>query len=140
MRELRKWCDGGMLAVDTNIVIRFLTRDDKRQAARSRFIIDENEFWLSKTVLLEVDWVLQSRYKLQPVEAIHAIRTIAGHKNAHVEDAEGVLAALALFDHGIEFADALHLTTLGTADGFITFDTKLVRRAHKAGLHAVIQA
>lgn len=93
MTELRKWCDGGMLAVDTNIVIRFLTRDDERQAARSRVIIDENEFWLSKTVLLEVDCVLQSRYKLQPAEAIHAIRMIAGHKNAHVEDAEGVLAA-----------------------------------------------
>ena len=44
-----------MLAVDTNILVRFLTNDDKKQAELARRAMRDNEIWLSKTVLLETE-------------------------------------------------------------------------------------
>lgn len=44
-----------MIVVDTNVLIRFLVRDDVKQAARAASLIKGNEIWISKTVLLESD-------------------------------------------------------------------------------------
>jgi len=55
-----------MLAVDTNVVVRFLTRDDHVQAARARLIFDRETVLLLKSVLLEAEWVLRSVYHFPP--------------------------------------------------------------------------
>jgi len=51
-----------MVAVDTNILVRFLVRDDVKQAARAASLIRDDKIWISKTVLLETEWVLGSLY------------------------------------------------------------------------------
>jgi predicted nucleic-acid-binding protein len=129
-----------MLAIDTNIIVRFLTRDDERQAARSLNIIEGNRIWISKTVLLETYWVLKSRYGFSAVQAVNGLKAMSAHRNAYLEHAEGVHKALALFDQGIDFADALHLASAAGASQFSTFDQKLVRRSQKAGLVTVVSA
>ncbi|MGO9262991.1 MAG: PIN domain-containing protein [Bryobacteraceae bacterium] len=52
-----------MNAVDTNVVVRFLTEDDPHQYAAARRIFATGPIWVSKTVLLETAWVLSSTYR-----------------------------------------------------------------------------
>lgn len=129
-----------MIAIDTNMVVRFLTRDDKRQAARSHSIIDSNRIWISKTVQLETYWVLKSRYGFSAAQAVNGLKAISTHRNVYLEHSEGVNKALVLFDQGIDFADALHLVSASGASQFSTFDQKLVPRSQKAGLVTVVNA
>ncbi len=49
-----------MTAVDTNIVVRLLTGDDARQAAQAAALFRSEDIWLSKSVILETEWVLRS--------------------------------------------------------------------------------
>ena len=51
-----------MIAVDTNVLVRFLVRDDAKQAGRAASLIRANAVWISKTVLLETECVLRSLY------------------------------------------------------------------------------
>jgi len=59
-----------MIAVDTNVLVRFLVRDDAKQAARAAALIQANEIWVCKTVLLETEWVLRSLYGFPPLFSI----------------------------------------------------------------------
>ncbi len=56
-----------MLAVDTNVVVRFLTGDEPAQAARARAIFQRETVFLGKTVLVETEWVLRSLYRFEAV-------------------------------------------------------------------------
>jgi predicted nucleic-acid-binding protein len=49
-----------MLAVDTNVVVRYLTADDPEQFARAVAVVEGAETFVSLTVLLETEWVLRS--------------------------------------------------------------------------------
>ena len=64
-----------MLGLDTNMVVRFLVRDDERQFARARRLIkseagDAEEVFVSLMALLETEWVLRSRYGLPKEEIL----------------------------------------------------------------------
>jgi predicted nucleic acid-binding protein len=59
---------GGMIAVDTNIVVRYLTGDHPRQSTKARTLVDGNDVFLSRTVILECEWVLRSAYRYSPRE------------------------------------------------------------------------
>ena len=52
----------GIIALDTNVVVRFLTNDDAIQARRARRLIEQNEVVIPLTVLLEAEWVLRAAY------------------------------------------------------------------------------
>ena len=54
--------DGGMLAIDANVIVRVLTRDDPGQAERARRLIEVEEVFVSVTVLLETERVLRGAY------------------------------------------------------------------------------
>jgi predicted nucleic-acid-binding protein len=99
-----------MIAIDTNIVVRFLTGDNAEQSARAQALIDGQQVFLSVTVALETDWVLRSAYGFRPSEVIHALRAFGGLPTVTVEDAEAVARALDMAEAGLDFADALHLT------------------------------
>jgi predicted nucleic-acid-binding protein len=49
-----------LLAVDTNVIVRLLTQDDRKQAAAAAAIFATEDVWIAKTVLLETAWVLKS--------------------------------------------------------------------------------
>jgi predicted nucleic acid-binding protein len=55
-----------MIAVDINVLVRFLVRDDAMQATRAAALTRADEIWVSKTVLLETEWVLRSLYGFSP--------------------------------------------------------------------------
>lgn len=120
-----------MIAVDTNVVVRFLVRDDPRQAARAASLIGNNPVWISKTVLLETEWVLRSLYGFSTDARAGALRALAGLRTVFLEDELAVANALGWWQEGLDFADALHLASAGAAKQFATFDRKLVKQTKR---------
>jgi alpha-D-ribose 1-methylphosphonate 5-triphosphate diphosphatase PhnM len=59
---------------------------------------------------------------------------LLGLANMHAEDEPAVAAALALTAHGIELADALHLTSRTPGAAFVSFDRSFIRSAKRAGI------
>lgn len=123
-----------MTAVDSNVLVRFLTRDDAYQSGRARFLIENEEVWIAKTVLLEAEWVLRSAYRFQSEDVRSAFRGLIGLPTVEIEDETAVIEALRLGDEGLDFADALHLVSRPQDAAFRSFDEVLVRRAQRAGV------
>lgn len=106
-----------MLAIDTNLIVRYLTRDHAKQSARARALIDGEPVFVAITIVLEVEWVLRSAYAYQAADVARALRVFAGLPTVTVEDGAMVAAALDLAEKGMDFADALHLTRTGHCKG-----------------------
>src|SRR5260370_13763376 len=100
-----------MSAVDTNVLVRLLTGDDLKQAAAARSLFAAEPVWIAKTVLLETGWVLRSLYGFDESAIRDAFTKLLGLKNVHTEDKSSLADALALTAHGIELADAIHLSS-----------------------------
>lgn len=129
-----------MLAIDTNVIVRYLTDDHPEQAPRARAVIDGAPVFVPVTVVLETEWVLRSAYDCSPTEVIHALRAFGGLPTVSIEDADAVAAALDLATLGMDFADALHLGRSAHCDAFVTFDRRLIKTAADAGNTAVRDA
>lgn len=125
-----------MVAADTNVIVRFLTRDDAAQAARAASLLSGSQVWISKTVLLETAWVLLSLYRFTAVEVNEGLKRFAGLRNVRIEDPLQVARAFEWTTLGIDFADALHLASSVGTNRFLTFDRRFARRAKKlTGVH-----
>ena len=120
-----------MIAVDTNVLVRFLVGDNPTQAARAAALIRANEIWVCKTVLLETEWVLRSLYGFSPESLAGALRSLAGLRTMFLEDELAVAKALDWLKEGLDFAEALHLASAGNARRFATFDRNLARQARR---------
>ena len=118
-----------MRALDTNVLVRAFVQAEPAQAARAQALLSAGPVYVPVTVMLELEWVLRSRYGFsQPVLA-RALEKIAALENAVIGEQEAVLAAVANMRRGWDFADALHhALSAGCAD-FASFDTALVKRA-----------
>ena len=122
-----------MRAVDTNILVRYLTNDDASQAARARRLLDREQVLVPLTVLLETEWVLRGVYGFAPPQVIAALRGFVGLEHVVVDNPATAAIALDWAERGLDFADALHLAVARSHDGFISFDKGLARAARKAG-------
>ena len=120
-----------MLAVDTNVIVRYLTNDHPRQSPRARRLVDGQDIWVPTTVLLETEWVLRSVYRYTPTQIAIALRKFAGLPHVAVENAALAAQALNWAEQGMDFADALHLGTADHCEAFATFDTDFVKAAKK---------
>lgn len=121
-----------MIAIDTNVLVRVVTADDPRQLAVALEVMRSGELWVCKTVLLETEWVLRYAYELPQAAILEALRRLLGYRNLQVEDRGAVLAAVSLFESGLDFADALHLASSSEALRFVTFDGTFAKRARKS--------
>jgi predicted nucleic-acid-binding protein len=126
-----------MVAVDTNVLVRLLTGDEPRQAAAARSLFEAGPVWIAKTVLIETGWVLRSLYGFDESEISDAFTKLLGLRNVHAEDESAVAGAVALTAQGIEFADALHLTSRPQGAQFVSFDKAFVRCARRAGVPGI---
>lgn len=120
-----------MHAVDTNVVVRYVTRDDARQAARAAALIDGEAVFVATTVVLETEWILRALYRQTPGEIVAALRTLAGQPTVTFENPTLVGSALAWAEQGMDLADALHLASSQHCDAFVTFDRSLAKSAAK---------
>lgn len=121
-----------MRSVDTNILIRALTMDDKVQSpAAAAFIQQNGPVWISHAVLLETMWVLESVYDQAKPQLVLALARISDNKALALDDPTVVRAALDLYrSRGkLDFEDCLILE-LARAAGHLpltTFDKTLAK-------------
>jgi predicted nucleic-acid-binding protein len=120
-----------MIAVDTNILVRYAVKDDKRQTALATSFIADNECRVLKSVILELVWVLSSSsgYNLTRKIVTERLRHIMGLPTIDTEDAVQVAQAINWYEKGMDFADALHLASSCEVKGFVTLDGKMSRKA-----------
>jgi predicted nucleic-acid-binding protein len=128
-----------MISVDTNVLVRLLTNDDPIQAQRAARIMEKENVFVPKTVLLETEWVLRHAYKIERPNTLQAFHKLLGLPNVSVENPETVSRALLLYAEGLDFADALHLASSKDADGFATFDKNLLKKADRISSVRLIQ-
>jgi predicted nucleic-acid-binding protein len=125
-----------VIAVDTNVWVRYVTNDNPAQARRAvKLLSAADSVYVPKTVLLELEWVLRAAYELPRAAILKAMLQILGLPVVSVEQSGQVAQALDWYREGLDFADALHVAGCGTVESFHSFDTDLVRKGKKAGLH-----
>ncbi len=102
-----------MIGLDTNVLVRYLVQDDRRQAAKAAQVIEEEcsetrPGFVATIVIAELVWVLESCYGSTKTEIVAVIQRILRTKQLVVQDAETVWKAVRLFDSSkADFADCL---------------------------------
>jgi predicted nucleic-acid-binding protein len=112
-----------MRAVDTNVLVRLITRDDARQAAVADHFV-ERGVWVSILALAEASWVLETAYERTAAELATVIDMLLNHQHLTIQDPEVVTAALGLFRQrpALGFSDCLMLE-LARKAGHVPFGT-----------------
>jgi predicted nucleic-acid-binding protein len=99
-----------MRAVDTNVLVRLLARDDAHQTEAAEAFVARGA-WISHLVLAETMWVLDSVYELKPDQVATAVELLLQHRDLTLQDADVVARALGLFRErrALGFSDCLIL-------------------------------
>lgn len=116
-----------MIGIDTNLLVRLLTNDDKKQAQYAASLIENNPIFIPKSVLLETEWVLRYTYDLNPKVIHEAFEKLLGLPQITVEDSTVVNQALHWYNNKFDFADALHLASSFQTEKFATLDKNLIK-------------
>jgi predicted nucleic-acid-binding protein len=124
-----------MLGIDTNVLIRFLVRDDQTQFEKARKLLKREvssgrRVFINQLVLLETEWVLRSRYGLAKTQMLETISGLLDAPDVQLEDEPSIEEAVFVWrDANADFADCLigarnrRLGCKVTA----TFDTKALK-------------
>ena len=121
-----------MIAFDTNLLVRLAVNDNQEQAEIAETLLSSNEVFISRTVLLETEWVLRSVYKNSSTEIAHYFENLLITQNVNVENAEEINHAIKWYKSGADFADAMHLCICGKSV-LHTFDVKFCKSAKESG-------
>jgi predicted nucleic-acid-binding protein len=121
-----------MRAVDTNVLVRALVRDDAAQAAKAEEILARDEVFVPVTVMLELEWVLRSRYGFTADKVAQALALLCAMPRVSVGEADAVRQAAARVAKGWDFADALHHALSQGCEDFLSFDEQLIKRSARA--------
>ena len=99
-----------MPAIDTNVLVRLIARDDPRQVEAAEDFVAKGA-WVSHLVVAETSWVLDSVYERTREEIAKAIAMLLDHKHLAIQDPDVVEAALEKFrkNKGVTFSDLLIL-------------------------------
>jgi predicted nucleic-acid-binding protein len=136
-----------MIGLDTNVLARYYIDDvgdsesvKQREAAR-RLIEAGSALMVSKTVLLELEWVMRGYYKFSN-EAISSVFVhLLSMPHVQVEDKSQVQMALQHYQAGLDFADALHHVSYHLCTAMASFDDqRFARRVKKMALipHVIV--
>ncbi len=102
-----------MLGIDTNVLVRFLVRDDEAQFEKARKLIKREvaagrRVFVNQLVLMETEWVLRSRYAVPKNQIIEAISGLLDATDVQFEDEPSIEEALFTWkDTAADFADCL---------------------------------
>jgi len=124
-----------MTALDTNVLVRFLVRDDRAQARKARALIDqldmdEERGYVSDIILCEMVWVLGRSHGFERARIAETLKRLATARQLRFDSVDGVLRALLAYENGkADFADYLireHAKAAG-CKVVATFDAKLLK-------------
>jgi predicted nucleic-acid-binding protein len=119
-----------VITIDTNIIVRFLTRDDEAQYQKTyQIFAASNSIFIPKTVILETEWVLRFSYKFSSERIVFALSNLLGLENIISENKELIIIALQWHEQGMDFADALHLSFSLHTQAFLSFDKKMIKKS-----------
>ncbi|WP_160009485.1 type II toxin-antitoxin system VapC family toxin [Rhizobium sp. 18055] len=117
--------------IDTNFLVRLLANDDSDQWATAAALSKSFHLIVLPTVILETEWVLRSKFKLQRSYILELFRGMLNSDAIIVAERERIARSLECFEAGMDFADALHISLTGDGETFVTFDRDLVKLAQK---------
>ena len=121
-----------MRAVDTNLLVRLLVRDDVAQVTAAEAFV-ENGAWVSHLVLVETLWVLDAVYERSAAQIAKAIELLLNHNHLTLQDADVVASALESFQArpSLGFSDCMVLEIARKAGHLPlgTFDKGLAKLA-----------
>lgn len=119
-----------MKAIDTNVLVRLITRDDNAQVKKAETFVKQGA-WVSTLVLTECIWVLEAAYDLNKAQIETVIEMLLNHAQLVLQDADLVEIALERYTKSkkVSFADILILVTANKAGHkpLGTFDKALVK-------------
>ena len=119
-----------MRAVDTNVLVRLVTRDDERQTAAAEAFVEKGS-WVPQLALAEATWVLVAVYGLTAAAIATAVDMLLNHKQLTLQDSEVVANALERFRKrpALGFSDCLILEVARKAGHLPlgTFDRNLAK-------------
>jgi len=118
-----------MIAIDTNVLVRLLTRDDEQQFLAASALFTKNDIFIPESVLLETEWVLRYAYQFSPTAIFDALSKTLGLPNVKTERSGVVAQAIDLARQGLDFADALHLAASQGCAALATFDAAFIKKA-----------
>ncbi|MBI5558716.1 MAG: type II toxin-antitoxin system VapC family toxin [Deltaproteobacteria bacterium] len=118
-----------MTGVDTNILVRLLTRDNEDQFKKAFALFNKDTVFISDTVMLETEWVLRFAYSFKTLEICDAFIKLLSLTNVKTKNPDTLFSALEWTRKGLDFADALHLACCKDCGHFATFDSDFIRRS-----------
>jgi predicted nucleic-acid-binding protein len=124
-----------MIALDTNVLVRLLVRDDLRQGRRAAALVEGaldagEQIFVPEIALVEAVWVLDRRYRFERREIATALLELISSRDVELEDRDRVHRALRAYERGRGgFSDYLIREQSRSAgcDTVYTFDRKLLR-------------
>jgi predicted nucleic-acid-binding protein len=123
-----------MTALDTNVLVRYLTQDDDAQFKKVQQLLNRKraEFFVCDLVLAETDWVLRSLYDWTCGDVADAFARLTTIHNLTFENEGRLRASLKALRGGADLADELIVRACREhgAKAFATFDKGIVQR-HK---------
>jgi len=120
-----------MIALDTNILARYLLQDDEKQAEEAARIMESGEtLFVTATVVLELAWVLKTKGRSK-TEVIRGLNYLHGLPRMVWQEGDALDYALKLATAGLDIADALHLALSKGCDSLQTFDAQFATRAQR---------
>lgn len=97
----------------TDVLMCFLVDDEAQADIAETLLIKTNQVFVSRTVLLEAEWVLRSVYRIDRSAVADVLKQLLDAENLVIEDAEQVSHASEWYKMGADFLDALHLVVCG---------------------------
>ena len=128
-----------MIGLDTNVLARYYVASadapSQQQGVLARKLIESGKrLYVSKSVVLELEWVLRGYYKSTTTDVLTVLRHLQAVPNVEIEDRLGVEQAIDALADGFDFADALHHASYRQCSSVATFDDrKFARRAAVRG-------
>ena len=119
-----------MAGLDTNVLARWIVDDDPRQAARVKRLFEEaveqeSPLFVPSTVMLELEWVLRSRYRFDKSTVLGAFNALLETQELEFQDEPTIERALSFYrQNSADFADCLHAGQCNSARRvpMVTFD------------------
>ena len=123
-----------MIALDTNILIRYITQDVPEQAAIAERLLDsltsDSPGFVSREVVIEIVWVLERSYKFSRTQIVEVLTTLIGAENLIIESDEDIAHATFIYEQSSTgFSDLAILLASERVgcEGIYTFDRRFAR-------------
>ena len=130
-----------MIGLDTNILARYYVSDEddgeaqKQQLAAKQLFESGQDLKVSKTVILELEWVLRGYYRFDVDDILSVFRHLLAQPHVHIDARDEVEQAITGLEDGLDFADALHHANYQDCEAMASFDDrKFARRVKRLGL------